>query len=162
MITSPGSGVILSETDSKNIEAVKIVISNLNTEVSLQRKNITILQGEIEKLIKEKEYLSENAQLLDTEVSYLLKEKEDLLAFSLSRKEELEKLNDELHKKELSLHDSLRLADERLKSITEKEGYLKQRLEEVRNKEAKLSEEEALVVIAKSAFEEAVKTVVWK
>jgi len=162
MTEQPSSNISLTFEQMAQVEETKKRLSNLENEITIATKNLNVLNKETLKATKEREYqeelisgLSGNIEKLQADKISLENSIIEMEYFIKNSQEEVQKANKEISDKKEDL---------RLKEIviSASEDRIKKDLAEIDKKASEILEDRKVLETAYNAFNEALKTIVWK
>ncbi len=161
MINNPSGGVKFTHEQNEQISQLQAVLSNVQNEINIHRKENNSLKTEIEKLDKEKAYKEELVSNLTVHVDSLeatIKKTKKDVQENLNLLEETSAKTKELNKKSLKKESEL---TEREDSIKNSENELEKKVADFNTKSSQLSKDREEVKEIKSALLKVIEQVKW-
>lgn len=161
MITTPESNIVLSEEQDRKLEIVRARLSNLEAEITIATKNLSVLNKDIVKAKEEKVYIEQQVETLRDLFTSLEKQRQTLNESTATQKANLIVLrtetanliaeNEVLFKEHKDKEDDMAVREEKLVA----------REQEVVAEKKNTSDTLAQVNVAKDTLLTAINSITW-
>lgn len=162
MIEQTSSNTSLTFEQMAQIEETKKRLSNLENEIIIANKNLSVINKDVVKATKEREYQEDLKSGLIIDIEKLSKEKLILENANLEINSYLEKTTKEIKEALKDIEDNKASLSLRESAILSSENKIKKDLVNIDEKAQQILEERKVLETAYNAFNEALKTIVWK
>lgn len=162
MIEQTSSNTSLTFEQMAQIEETKKRLSNLENEIIIANKNLSVINKDVVKATKEREYQEDLKSGLIIDIEKLSKEKLILENSNLEINSYLEKTTKEIKEALKDIEDNKASLSLRESAILSSENKIKKDLVNIDEKAQQILEERKVLETAYNAFNEALKTIVWK
>lgn len=162
MIEQTSSNTSLTFEQMAQIEETKKRLSNLENEIIIANKNLSVINKDVVKATKEREYQEDLKSGLIIDIEKLRKEKLILENSNLEINSYLEKTTKEIKEALKDIEDNKASLSLRESAILSSENKIKKDSVNIDEKAQQILEERKVLETAYNAFNEALKTIVWK
>lgn len=161
MLNSPESNVKFTDEQIRQLEMFKWELNNLQAEVSIAQKHLSILKQENVKALELKKSLEPNIENLNQEIDALTSKKvemKDEITKSAAKLSEHQNIHSELTKVHQTKQEELEVRESKIKEV---ELMQEEKQKELFVKNAELLTEREAIEKARIAFKVASESVVW-